>query len=53
MTLSNSPLAAGSGWVGWVVVAVAIAALWAVPIAVAFALFPVHRHRGRRGPSGD
>ncbi|MCV7298161.1 hypothetical protein H7J93_00725 [Mycobacterium barrassiae] len=53
MTLSNSPLAAGSGWIGWVVVALVIAALWAAPIAAAFALFPLHRDRGRRGPSRD
>jgi hypothetical protein len=53
MTLSNSPLAAGSGWIGWVVVALVIAALWAVPIAATFALFPTHHHRGRRGPSDD
>lgn len=53
MTLSNSPLAAGSGWIGWVVLALVIAALWAAPIAAVFALFPHHRDRGRRGPSGD
>jgi hypothetical protein len=53
MTLSNSPLAAGSGWIGWVVVALVIAALWAAPIAATLALFPTHRHRARRGQSGD
>jgi hypothetical protein len=53
MTLSNSPLAVGSGWIGWMAMAVTIAALWAAPIAAILALFPVHRHRGRRGPSGD
>lgn len=53
MTLSNSPLAAGSGWIGWLVVALVIAALWAAPIAATLALFPTHRHRGRQGPSSD
>jgi hypothetical protein len=53
MTLSNSPLTAGSGWIGWVVVALVIATLWAAPIAATLALFPTHRHRGRRGPNGD
>jgi hypothetical protein len=53
MTLSNSPLAVGSGWAGWVVVALVIAAVWVAPIAATLALFPTHRHRGRRGSSGD
>jgi hypothetical protein len=52
MTLSNNPLAAGSEWIGWVVVALLIAALWAAPIAATLVLFP-HRHRGRQGPNGD
>lgn len=47
MTLSNSPLAAGSRWIGWLVVALVIAALWVAPIAATLALFPTHRHRGR------
>jgi hypothetical protein len=47
MTLSNSPLAAGSGWVGWVVVAVVVIAFWAVTIVATLALFPT-----RRGKTG-
>ena len=53
MTLSNSPVIAGSGWIGWVVAALVIAALWAAPIAATLALFPIHRHHGRQGPSRD
>jgi hypothetical protein len=53
VTLSNSPFAVGSGWIGWVVVALVIATVWAAPIAATLALFPRPRHRGRRGPSRD
>jgi hypothetical protein len=53
MTLSNNPLVAGSEWIGWVVVALLIAALWAAPIAATLVLFPTHRHRGRQGLNGD
>lgn len=49
----NGALGAGPGWVEWLLTALVLAALWAVPVAGIFALFratsPGHPHiRGRR-----
>ena len=54
MTLSSSPLAAGPGSAGWVIMALVVGAFWAVPIGATLALFPVsHRNRRQRRSSRD
>jgi hypothetical protein len=54
VTLSSSPLPAGPGWAGWVIMALVVIAFWTVPIAAMLALFPVsHRNRRQRRSSRD
>jgi len=53
VTLSSGPFAAGSGWAGWVIVALVVVAFWAVPIAATLALFPTSRDRRQRAPRDD
>jgi hypothetical protein len=41
-------------WLGWLAMALAVVAFWALPIAATLALFPaVSRHRRRRGGGED
>lgn len=47
MTLSSAPSGEGSGWVGWVILAMAVSAFRAVTIAATLALFPTRPDRGR------
>ena len=47
--LGDSPFAPGSGWVGWVIVALVVVVLWSVPIVGTLALFPKRSTRRRHG----
>jgi len=49
MTIAMWSSGTGPGWLGSVVVALVVVALWVVPIAGTLALFPNAARRRRRG----
>ena len=49
MTIAMWNSGSGTGWAGWVVVALVVVALWVVPIAGTLALFPNAGRRRRHG----